>query len=124
MERATRSPRITSLSWGRLEVDNRQTFKDAKLFPGGAREWDWRETGTGHVPGIQPADIDELLEHGAKVVVLSRGMQERLQVCQETIDLLSARGIVTHILQTERAVRQYNELREHESVGGLFHSTC
>jgi hypothetical protein len=124
MERATRSPRITSLSWGRLEVDNRQTFKDAKLFPGGAREWDWRETGTGHIPGIQPADIDELLERGAKVVVLSRGMQERLQVCQETIDLLSARGIVTHILQTERAVRQYNELREHESVGGLFHSTC
>ena len=29
----------------------------AKLYPGGARAWDWRETGTRHRPGIQPADI-------------------------------------------------------------------
>ena len=47
-------------------------YKDAKLFPGGSREWNWRETGTEHVPGIQPADVQELLDHGAKVVVLSR----------------------------------------------------
>jgi hypothetical protein len=64
MTEPNRSPRITQLSWGRLEVDGDQTFKDAKLFPGGAREWDWRETGTHHVPGIQPADLEELLAHG------------------------------------------------------------
>ncbi len=84
----------------------------------------WRETGTEHVPGIQPADIEELLEYGAKAVVLSRGMQEQLQVCAETVEVLRARGIAAHILQTEEAVRQHNELREREHVGGLFHSTC
>jgi hypothetical protein len=26
------------------------------------------------VPGIQPADIRELIDHGAKAVVLSKGM--------------------------------------------------
>ena len=42
----TKSPRITHLSWGNVEIEidgRRQRFKDAKLFPG-AREWDWRET--------------------------------------------------------------------------------
>ena len=68
MEQPICSPRIAHLSWGRLEVEGHPTFKDAKLFPGGARAWDWRETGTEHVPGIQSADVEELLEHGATVL--------------------------------------------------------
>jgi hypothetical protein len=124
MTEQDRSPRITRLSWGRLEIDGEQTFKDAKLFPGGAREWDWRETGTRHMPGIQPADLEELLAHGAKAVVLSKGILERLQVCPETLALLKGRDIPVHVLQTEQAVRRYNELRQTERVAGLFHSTC
>ncbi len=118
------SPRITHLSWGRLEVERCAPFKDAKLFPGGSREWDWRETNTHHVPGIQPADVEELLDHGATAVVLSKGILERLQVCPETLRLLDRAGVSTHVLQTERAVELYNQLREEAPVGGLFHSTC
>ena len=118
------SPRITHLSWGRLDVEGEGTFKDAKLFPGGAREWDWRETGTHHVPGIQPADVEELLAQGATAVVLSKGIWERLQVCPETLTLLEERGITVRVLQTEAAVRRYNALRDSEQVAGLFHSTC
>lgn len=77
MERQVYSPRISHLSWGRLEVEGPPAFKDARLYPGGARAWDWRETGTEHVPGIQPADVEELLEHGASVVVLAQGMTGR-----------------------------------------------
>jgi hypothetical protein len=119
-----RSPLITHFSWGRLEVEGGKRFKDAKLFPGGAREWDWSETGTDHVPGIRPGDVEELLEHGAKIVVLSKGMNERLQVCSETLEMLRQRGIDFHVLQTEQAVDLYNKLREKEPVGALFHSTC
>jgi hypothetical protein len=124
MQAKIRSPRITYLSWGRLEVEGGRRFKDAKLFPGGSREWDWRETGTDHVPGIQPADVEELLEHGAKVLVLSKGIYERLQVCSETLEMLKQRNVGLHMLQTEQAVSVYNKLRENEAVGGLFHSTC
>src|SRR3712207_9129776 len=84
MKQAMHSPRITHLCWGRLEIED-GSLKDAKLFPGGSREWDWNETGTAHVPGIQPADVQELLEHGATVVVLSKGFHERLQICQQTL---------------------------------------
>jgi hypothetical protein len=124
MNEQLQSPRIGHLSWGRLEVEGRGAFKDAKLYPGGAREWDWRETGTRHVPGIQPADVAELLEHGAAVVVLAQGVLERLQVCPETLDLLRQKGIPAHVLPTEDAVRLYNELAAKQKVGGLFHSTC
>lgn len=118
------SPRITFLSWGRLEIAGLGRFKDAKLFPGGARDWDWRETGTRHVPGIQPADVEELLAHGATVVLLSKGMNERLHVCPETLQLLMEKEIPVHILQTEKAVQLYNKLAETEAVGALIHSTC
>ncbi len=125
MTQKSRSPRITNLSWGRLEVEGQnKPHKDAKLFPGGSREWDWNETGTRHVPGIQPADVEELLQHGATEVILSKGIYEQLQVCPETLQMLKDRGIPTHVLQTEEAVRLYNELREKKRVGGLFHSTC
>ena len=118
------SPRISHLSWGRIEVEGHPPFKDAKIFPGGAREWDWRETGTRHVPGIQPADVQELIEHGASTVVLSKGVWERLQVCPETLEVLSTNEIQVEVLQTEAAVERFNELRKNIAVGGLFHSTC
>lgn len=124
MNRTKTSPRITHLSWGRLEIDHGRTFKDAKLYPGGGREWNWRETGTQHEPGIQPADVEELLAHGATIVVLSQGMLQRLQVQPATIRLLEERGVTVHVHPTKEAVRQYNLLGERERVGGLFHSTC
>ena len=118
------SPRISHLSWGHIEVEGCPPFKDAKIFPGGVREWDWRETGTRHVPGIRPADVRELIEHGAKAVVLSKGIWQRLQVCPETLELLAKSDIQVEVLQTEDAVNRFNVLRESMPVGGLFHSAC
>jgi hypothetical protein len=118
------SPRISHLSWGHIEVEDHPPFKDAKVFPGGAREWDWRETGTCHAPGIQPADVQELIEQSARAVVLSTGIWQRLQVCPETLKVLAENGIQVEVLQTEAAVERFNMLRESMPVGGLFHSTC
>ncbi len=121
----TQSPLITDLSWGRMAVEGVGRGKDFKLWPGGGRAWDWRETGTHHVPGIQPADVQELLENGCQTIVLSRGMYRRLQTCQETLALLEGRGVVVHVAETNKAVGIYNDLVQREqAVGGLFHSTC
>jgi len=126
MNQKRKSPRVTHLSWGELAVEGqKQLYKDAKLYPGGSRAWDWNETGTRHAPGIQPADVEELLQHGAAVVVLSKGYYKRLQVKEETVELLKEQDIPVHILQTEAAVQLYNELAEkEEAVGALIHSTC
>ena len=63
-----------------MEVEGLDAGKDFKLFPGGGRAWDWTETGTRHLPGIQPADVEKLLAHDAVIVVLSQGMDQRLHV--------------------------------------------
>ena len=76
------------------------------------------------MPGIQPADVQELLEHGATVVVLSKGFHERLKICQQTLQMLEDKNIPVHVEQSEKAVRLYNELRETDRVGALIHSTC
>jgi hypothetical protein len=118
------SPEILTVSWGRLVVEGLGVVKDLKAWPGGGREWDWSETGTGHSPGIQPADAEELLAAGAVEIVLSRGMEERLEVPQSTVDWLENRGVTVHVAETTKAVTLYNRLRETSAVGGLFHSTC
>jgi hypothetical protein len=107
-----------------MQVEGVGVGKDFKLYPGGGRPWNWQETGTEHVPGIQPADVKELLERGAEVVVLSRGLQLVLQTSPETLEFLRERGIAVHVVETRAAVDLYNKLAKDQAVGGLFHSTC
>ncbi|MGD2137123.1 MAG: Mth938-like domain-containing protein [Gammaproteobacteria bacterium] len=119
------SPRISALTWGSMAVDGVGSGKDFKLWPGGGRAWDWRETGTHHSPGIQPADVAELIDHGSEAIVLSRGMLLRLQTCRETLALLKASGVAVHVAETGEAAAIYNDLAaQGVAVGGLFHSTC
>ena len=121
---ASVSPPIVSLSWGRIEVEGFGTFKDAKLWPGGARAWDWNETGTRHSPGIQQADLAEILSAGVEVVVLTRGMSGMLGVPEEIVSWLGARGIEVVVERTEAAAQRYAAFRSDRRVGGLFHTTC
>ena len=118
------SPKINSIKWGNVLVEDGNSYKDVKLFPGGSRTWDWNETGTSHSPGIQPADVEELVKHGAEVVILSKGFNERLKTMAKTEQYLTDKKISYHILQTEEAVLKYNKLRQTKPTGALIHSTC
>jgi hypothetical protein len=124
MDQGKRSPQIVEISWGHIVVEGFGAGKDVKLYPGGAREWDWTETGTRHVPGIQPADVEELLERGATTVVLSLGMDKKLHVDPVTLEYLELRSVAVHVAETRESAEIYNKLAEDIPVGGLFHSTC
>nr|XP_043887854.1 mth938 domain-containing protein isoform X1 [Solea senegalensis] len=163
------SPEISSLSWGHMKVKGcSSNYKDCKVWPGGSRTWDWRETGTNvsdtiifttrnnsdnshhtdrcmyvssntawhctpmrflfssqHYPGVQPADLEEVLKKGINQLVIGRGMSEALQVPSTTLDYVKQKGVDVTVLQTERAVDKYNKLaNQGVKVGGVFHSTC
>src|SRR5262245_134433 len=104
-----KSPRITHVSWGHMDVEDLGSGKDFILYPGGGRPWDWSETGMRHDPGIRPVDVEELLRNGATTVVLSRGMEERLQIDPSTLEHLAAKGIDVHVAETREAVELYNK---------------
>ncbi|MBU0528816.1 hypothetical protein KKF86_03555 [bacterium] len=118
------SPKISKLSWGKIEIDGKRVFKDVKLFPGGCRKWDWGETGTSHSPGIQYSDVIELIKNGAKVIILSRGVLGRLKTQKGLVEKLESNGFIVYILKTKEAVGLYNELSKSEAVGALMHTTC
>ncbi len=119
------SPKVEGLTWGSVRVEGFGSFRDAKLWPGGARGWDWDETGTSHAPGVQIQDVDEIVEEGARYVILSKGQNERLQVKPQTIEWLQEHGVEVQVLESNNAVERYNDLaRQGEPVGALIHSTC
>uniref|UniRef100_H2ZVY4 Mth938 domain-containing protein n=1 Tax=Latimeria chalumnae TaxID=7897 RepID=H2ZVY4_LATCH len=166
------SPEIAALSWGHMKVKGCSTsYKDCKVWPGGSRTWDWRETGTDdgttrekiqhshsselpcdlpaplvyhhpvelhnlsccrkicdhshHHPGVQPSDLEEIINKGIKTLVIGRGMNEALQVPSSTLDYVKKKGVDVMVFQTEKAVREYNTLaNQGAKVGGVFHSTC
>jgi hypothetical protein len=120
------SPKITDIKWGQVSIDElHKEYKDAKLWPGGGRAWDWNETGTRHSPGVQVDDVQELVENGAEILILSKGYFSRLKVKDETLQWLEDKGVEVEILETGKAAKRYNELAEQgKAVGGLFHSTC
>ena len=118
------SPKITELRWGSIDTEA-GNFRDAKLWPGGGRGWDWKETGTDHSPGIQPSDVEELLANGAEIVVLGRGQSGRLNVMEETLAIIRDRGATPVVIESREAVATYNTLvEEGRAVGALIHSTC
>ncbi|CAB1347821.1 unnamed protein product [Coregonus sp. 'balchen'] len=58
--------------------------------------------------------LEEVLQKGVETLVIGRGMSEALQ-----------RGVELRVLQTEKAVTEYNNLvGQGAKVGGVFHSTC
>ncbi len=119
-----RSPEIRTVRWGSVVLADGRRYKDVKLFPGGAREWNWNETGTRHSPGVQLADVQELLDRGASVIILSSGQLGRLRIASGTRRALEELGIEYHVLETRKAIDLYQQLRRERGVGALIHSTC
>ena len=108
-----------------IVVAHARAVHDAQVWRGGSCAWDWTETGTRHVPGIQPADTQELLDRGCDALVLSKGMDEVLQTPPSTLAFLAERGIDVYHLQSNAAAEKFNTLfAAGRNVGGLFHSTC
>ncbi len=115
---------VTGFRWGEIVVADDRTFKDARLHPDGAEEWDWRKTGTRHDPGIQTTDLADLIAMKPDVIILSRGVDLVLQVPQATIDYAKAHARTVPVLQSEQAVAEYNRRVATERAVALIHSTC
>lgn len=119
------SPKILSSGWGKMEIENIGPGKDFKLWPGGGRSWDWSENGTGHGNGIQQGDVQELINNGCEIVILTTGRLKRLKVPLSTVETLKSESIEVVVAGTKKGIALYNDYAEKgRAVGGLFHSTC
>jgi len=121
-------PEITDLSWGCIKVlhlGESLVFKDAKIYPGTAKAWDWGIMLTHHMPGIQYADIQEILDAGVEIIILTRGRHLKLMVSDALKEQIEQEDVTVHIAETEEAVAMYEQFRkEGRNVGIIVHSTC
>lgn len=118
------TPTIERLEWGSVHTSV-GTFRDARLWPGGGRDWDWRETGTHHSPGVQVADLAQLLDHAVEVVVIGCGQRRRLGVTDAARQAVADAGASLEVLESSAAVARHNELVDEDvAVATLVHSTC
>uniref|UniRef100_A0A8C7CYF8 Adiposis associated Mth938 domain containing n=1 Tax=Oncorhynchus kisutch TaxID=8019 RepID=A0A8C7CYF8_ONCKI len=95
------SPEIASLSCRHMKVKGCSSSYKVWLL------------GRTHHPGVQPADLEEVLQKGVETLVIGQGMSEALQVPSSTVDF------------TVKAITEYNNLvGQGAKVGGVFPSTC
>lgn len=123
------APKVSHISWGKTEITHDDgsisKYKDAKVYPSGSCSWNWKITGTEHVPGIQIEDVTSFIDE-VDIVILTKGMDLELKTKSDTIDYISnKKGKELYMEQTEDAIKLYNTLiAQGKKVGMLIHSTC
>ncbi len=119
---------FVTASWGRVIVGSKSYAYDVRISPGrGVEEWNWRECGTHHDPGITVRALaeDDGLRSSSSLYILSTGFHSVLRATRECRDRLTARGIPYLVLDTKSAVEEYNKcLVQGKHVALLLHCRC
>jgi hypothetical protein len=117
------NPYIESIEWGKIKLSS-ITLKDVILAPDICEEWNWKIDGTTHKEGITIDAVVNLVNK-ADIFILSTGINNRIKINNKTIQYLIDHNKIVMIMQTEKAVIQYNKLiKSGNLVCALLHSTC
>lgn len=97
--------------------------KTAKII---SEEWDWKDHGIKHLPGINKKCIEAFI-YGKDIdkIILSSGMLNQLYVCNGVMDYFKKQGIDIERLESNSALEEFMLSRQQNQKVALFlHSTC
>ena len=114
------TPEIQAYRFGRIEIDDAVYDRDVVIFPDRVRS-NWRRS-DGH--NLELGDLDEVLQAEPEVIILGRGLFERLMIPEDVRSSIEARGIELLMQQTKRACKTYNNLRGRKRVIAALHLSC
>ncbi len=113
--------RIEDYAYGRIVVDGREEHRDLLLTRSGLHPNWWRREG--HSLCLE--DLDQVFADTPATLVLGTGTTGRMQPPADVLDQVRARGIDVEVMQTDDAVRRYNELVGLDvDVAAALHLTC
>lgn len=120
---------IEDIEWGKIQIDKRVYQHDVIINKGVVCQWDWSKHKTNHREGIKVEELKQFLVNGkfdVDKIVLSRGMQTKLNIDNETYLFSRTRNDVEFFVgDTISAHRKYNEwIKENQRVLAFFHLTC
>ncbi len=110
---------IDDYDFGKIIINGKQYTNDVRLAQGKVMPNWWRKEG--HRLLLQ--DFKDLLENQPKTIIVGRGYSSEMVVDPAVRKYCEEKNIKLIELQTEGAVKKYNEI-EGPGVIGLFHLTC
>lgn len=120
---------IEDIEWGKIKVNKMIHQHDVIIHNGIVTQWDWRKFKTNHSEGIKVEELKAFLideKFDVSKIVLSRGMQTKLNISLETYIFLKIRNDVEFFVgDTISAYRKYNQwVKENNNILAFFHLTC
>lgn len=121
--------KIDSVGWGSIQVGGKQHPETLQVIIVGDEVDPWshgrltESFGTTHLlPG---SEAGKLLEGNPEVIVIGNGWDSVFKVSEEAKKKFEGAGVEVKILDTRRAVEEYNRLvDEGKKVNALIHTTC
>ena len=118
--------KIDSVGWAEVVIGGRKYFQ-ALVVGGKAVPRDHEKLeqlfGTTHV--IPDWEQERLLEGNPEVIIIGNGWNSVLKVSEEAKRKFEEAGVEVKVLDTQRAVEEYNRLvDEGKKVNALIHTTC
>jgi len=111
---------IEDYAFGRIKIDGRTYTSDVIIFPDRVKDAWWRKEGH----RLDPGDLTDAVAVSPAVLVIGTGGLGVMQVPEETMAWLRARGIDVRVAKTGEAVRIFNALAGTGQAVAALHLTC
>ena len=112
---------IKRYAFGLINIDDRDFDSDVIIFPGRVQDNWWRSKGH----QLTKEDLRMVFADKPELLIIGTGYYGRMQVPNETLDALHAKGIKVYTHKTAQAVREFNRLQQrYASIIAALHLTC
>jgi hypothetical protein len=112
---------IDQYRFGHIDIEGQSFDADVIIFPDHVQERWWRREGH----RLAQEDLETVLAEKPEVLVVATGYYGRMQVPEDTLEVLRSEGIDVKVEQTSSAVAEFNRLqRECARIVAALHLTC
>jgi hypothetical protein len=112
---------IDQYRFGHIDIEGRGHNADVIIFPDHVQRRWWRQEGH----RLAREDLVTVLAEKPELLVVGNGYYGRMQVPEETLDVLRGAGIDVKVDKTSSAVEEFNRLqRECARIVAALHLTC
>jgi hypothetical protein len=112
---------IDQYRFGHIDIEGHSYDADVIIFPERVQDRWWRKEGH----RLAREDLETVLVAKPEVLVVGTGYYGRMQVPEETLDVLRGAGIDVRVVKTSLAVEEFNRLqRECARFVAALHLTC
>jgi len=112
--------RISHYSFGRITIDGKTYTSDVIIYHDRVDSSWWRKEGH----SLDVSDLTDIIDAMPDTIVIGTGYSGMMNVPEETVRFIRARGIDLHVARTEKAVDIFNNLPDERKAIAALHLTC